>query len=162
MRQYFWLISIWALQSVFPAGVPAFAAAAESIPAPAHSVVDSLRREADILFARQDYPQAAGIYRKILEADTLDCRAMALLGSCLMRSDRPRPAVTLFMRALALEPELRLGYLGLVYSYYKLGRLDSCRIWADSCRSMLAGPQRTEWEEMLREFFPMIFRTEDK
>ena len=155
-------MSLRAFLGVFPAVYPAFGAAADSIPAPEHPVLDSLRREADILFARQDYSPAADLYRKIIAADTLDYRAMALLGSCLMRSNRPRPAVALFLRALVIEPELRLSYLGLVYSYYRLGRLDSCRIWADSCRSMLAGPQRDEWEKMMKEFFPLIFRTEDK
>ena len=162
MRQFFFLISFWVFQLVFPAGCLAFGPAADSIPALAPSVMDSLRREADLLFARQDYEQASGLYRRIIEADTLDSRAMALLGSCLMRSGQHRPAVKLFIRVLALEPELRLGYLGLVYSYYRLGGLDSCRIWADSCRLILAGPQRKEWEQMLRGFFPLIYQPEDE
>ena len=162
MRLLFLLALLWIIQPAHPACCSAPGAAADSIDTPAASVEDSLRREADILFARQEYDQAAGLYRRIIEADSLDSRAVALLGSCLMRSGRPGPAVNLFTRALALEPKLRLAYLGLVYSYYRLGRLDSSRIWADSCRSMLAGPQRDEWEKMMKEFFPLIFPTEDK
>ncbi|MFC1614601.1 hypothetical protein ACFL5K_04825, partial [Gemmatimonadota bacterium] len=74
---------------------------------------------------------------------------------------RPRQAVALFSRAIDLDPELKLGYLGLVYSYYQLARLDSCRIWAEKCRSVLAGPQRDDWDKMLREHFPLIYRTEE-
>ena len=162
MRKIFFLTSFLVFQLFIPAGCVAFGPAADSIPAQAPSVMDSLRREADMLFARTQYEQAAGLYRRVITADTLDFRAMALLGSCLMRSGQPRPAVKLFIRALALEPELRLGYLGLAYSYYRLGRLDSCRIWADSCRLILTGPQREEWEQMLREFFPLIYQPEDE
>jgi len=162
VRLLFLLALLRIIQPAHPACCSAPAAAAGSIAAPAASVVDSLRREADILFARQEYEQAAGLYRRIVEADSLDSRAVALLGSCLMRSGRPGPAVKLFTRALAREPGLRLVYLGLVYSYYRLGRLDSSRIWADSCRSILTGPQRHEWEKMLREFFPLLYRAEDR
>lgn len=124
--------------------------------------LDSLRREADMLFARQDYDKAAGLYRKLIQADTLDSRAMALLGSCLMRTGLSGPAIELFTRALEIEPYLKLAFLGLVYSYYRLERFDSSRIWADSCRSILAGSEKDNWDKMLQEFFPLISRTEEE
>ncbi|MBN2289491.1 MAG: hypothetical protein JXQ83_09180 [Candidatus Glassbacteria bacterium] len=80
-----------------------------------------------------------------------------------MRTGQPGPAISLFTRALDLEPGLKLGYLGLVYSYYELAQLDSSRIWADSCRKILAGSQQEqdEWDKMLREFFPLLYRMEE-
>ena len=153
MFRYFLLPVFWAAISAMQA-CPASGVEPDSL------IPDSLRREADILFARQDYDQAAGIYRKVLEADSLDTRAMALLGSCLMRTGQPGQAVGIFTRAIDLDPMLKLAYLGLVYSYYRLAQFDSSRIWADSCRLFLVGSQRDVWDRMLREFFPLIFRTE--
>jgi tetratricopeptide (TPR) repeat protein len=161
VRSFFRTACFQGLLPVFLACCPMFAACAKSLPAQAISVTDSLRQEADLFFARQEYGRAAKLYQRIIAADSLDSGATTLMGSCLMRSGRPRQAVALFSRAIDLDPELKLGYLGLVYSYYQLARLDSCRIWAGKCRSVLAGPQQDEWDKMLRENFPLIYRTEE-
>ena len=77
------------LLTVMLAVCPVYGAAADSVHPRREQASDSLRLRADLLFARQEYRQAAEIYGRIVAADTVDSQAMVLLGSCLMRSGKP-------------------------------------------------------------------------
>lgn len=122
----------------------------------ASPAVDSLRRAADMCFAERRYAAADSLYRIVLGLDSTDAPVTALLASCAMRTGGFREAVSLYQRALRLDPELRLAYLGLVTCFYELGETKEAAAWAAKVREMLSDSERNDWNKLVREMFPLI------
>ncbi|MCE5270711.1 tetratricopeptide repeat protein [bacterium] len=133
-----------------------------SVYAAAPAEADSLKRTADMYFARHDYTRAAGIYRSLFAADSTDATVATLLASCLLRDSRYGEAVPLYEKALRLNPELKLCQLGLVDCNYKLGRIEEASRWASRVRSELEGRKLADWDSLVEQMFPLIRKPEKK
>ena len=123
---------------------------------------DSLRQAADMCFARHDFTHADSLYRQVLAADTLDAGVRALLAGCVMRLGRYDEALGLFKRALELDPELDLCYLGMVTCYYETGEIERAGVWAARVRDRLKDAERRDWDRLVGTMFPRIAEMEKR
>jgi len=123
---------------------------------------DSLRKAADICFARHEYKNAAAIYDRLFKADSTDSVLASLLGSCLMREGDYEKAAGLFTRALNQNPEARLCQLGLVECYYQQGRIKEASRWAEKIRGAIKGAQLADWDRLVEQKYPLIIKLEKK
>lgn len=138
------------------------ASAAVPVHAGTGAGADSLKRSADLFFARHDYTRAAGIYRSLFAADSTDATVATLLASCLMRDSLYGEAAELYEKALRLNPELKLCQLGLVDCNYKLGRIETASRWAALVRNELEGAKLADWDRLVEQMYPKIKMPEKK
>lgn len=123
---------------------------------------DSLRSAADMCFARHEYKNAATIYDRLFKADSTDSILAALLASCHMRDGEYGKAAGLFIKALKLNPELRLCQLGLVECCYQQGQIKEASQWAEKVRSAVKGAQLADWDRLVEQKYPLIIKPEKK
>ena len=76
---------------------------------------------------RGELPQAEGLYRQILAADSRNAEALHLLGVLTLNTDRVGDAIALIEQAIAVAPNQGVYYSNLGSAYLSAGRQDDAR-----------------------------------
>ena len=127
-------------------------------PSPAVAVAtdesDSLFTLAGRLYAQRRYSEAIPLYLRVIELDSTNGNAYALLGgSYFQLGDYPQ-AIGAFERAIQLDEGIKLAYLGLVSANYLTQRVADAQQWMLRLIPILTGEEKDRYMATLSSQFP--------
>lgn len=115
---------------------------------------DSLFTVAGRLYAQRRYSEAIPLFLQVIELDSSNGNAYALLGGSYFQLGDYSQAIGAFERAIQLDEGIKLAYLGLVSANYLTERVSDAQQWMLRLIPILTGEERDRYLATLSSQFP--------
>jgi tetratricopeptide (TPR) repeat protein len=122
--------------------------------APATDEADSLFNIAGQLYAQRRFREAIPLFLRVIEIDSRNGNAYALLGGSYFQLGDYAEAIGAFERAIQLDEGIKLAYLGLVAANYMTERAADAQHWLLKLIPILSGEERDRYLATLSSQFP--------
>ncbi len=117
---------------------------------------DSLFVVAGRLYAQRRFQDAIPLFLRVIEIDSRNGNAYALLGgSYFQLGDYPQ-AIGAFERAIQLDEGIKLAYIGLVSANYMTQRIADAQLWLLRLIPILSGDEKERYLATLSSQFPAL------
>jgi len=153
--------AVWLLGFVLAVTALAWASRAEATVEPSAGAVavateesDSLFTVAGRLYAQRRYSEAIPLFLEVIELDSTNGNAYALLGGSYFQLGDYAEAIGAFERAIQLDEGIKLAYLGLVAANYMTERATDAQQWLLKLIPLLNGEERDRYLATLSSQFP--------
>lgn len=155
MHRAGWLLGI-VLAITALTGAPRAEAAVDpaSTMAVATDEADSLFTVAGRFYAQRRYSEAIPLFLRVIELDSTNGNAYALLGGSYFQLGDYSQAIGAFERAIQLDEGIKLAYLGLVSANYLTQRVADAQQWMLRLIPILTGEEKDRYMATLSSQFP--------
>jgi tetratricopeptide (TPR) repeat protein len=106
------------------------------------------------LYAQRRYSEAIPLFLRVIELDTTNGNAYALLGGSYFQLGDYSQAIGAFERAIQLDEGIKLAYLGLVSANYLTQRVADAQQWMLRLIPILTGEEKDRYMATLSSQFP--------